>query len=149
MYRTSFENLDQLLSFVEIGVYVKNFEEYTKYTVHDLSTEITQKFPKTLYSAEDWNLKKVIAVQVHHTRMANGFIFETCDGKRIVFSGDTMPCKLLAELGKDADLLIHEATFGDDYEVCLLVFFLKNLFRLMRNSKNTAQLVKLWISRKK
>jgi ribonuclease Z len=51
--------------------------------------------------------------------MASAFIFDTCDGERIVFSGDTMPSDLLAELGKNADLLIHEATFEDGFEVCL------------------------------
>ena len=33
---------------------------------------------------------------------------------KIVYSGDTRPSKLLAEIGKDCSLLIHEATFEDD-----------------------------------
>lgn len=32
-------------------------------------------------------------------------------GKKIVYSGDTMPCKEIEEAAKDADLLIHEGTF--------------------------------------
>ncbi len=35
-------------------------------------------------------------------------------GRRIVYSGDTSPCEDVAELARDADLLIHEATFSDD-----------------------------------
>ncbi len=35
-------------------------------------------------------------------------------GRRIVFSGDTRPCKRTVELARHADLLIHEATFGDE-----------------------------------
>ena len=35
-------------------------------------------------------------------------------GRRIVYSGDTSPCESIAELAKEADLLIHEATFSDD-----------------------------------
>jgi len=30
------------------------------------------------------------------------------------FSGDTQPTEVLAEAGKDANLLIHEATMADD-----------------------------------
>lgn len=58
--------------------------------------------------------------------MANGFVIGT-NGKRIVFSGDTKPCDLLVDEGKEADLLIHEATFEDGHEVCL-VFYMINYF---------------------
>lgn len=33
-------------------------------------------------------------------------------GRKITYSGDTMPCQSLIELGKDSDLLIHEATYA-------------------------------------
>lgn len=32
---------------------------------------------------------------------------------KLTFSGDTIPCESLIELGKDSSLLIHEATFED------------------------------------
>jgi ribonuclease Z len=38
-------------------------------------------------------------------------------GKVIVYTGDTAPFEELIEFAKDADVLIHEATFGDDEEV--------------------------------
>lgn len=35
-------------------------------------------------------------------------------GRRITISGDTAPCDSVRELARSADLLVHEATFGDD-----------------------------------
>jgi ribonuclease Z len=35
-------------------------------------------------------------------------------GRRVVVTGDTRPCPATVEHSRDADLLIHEATFGDE-----------------------------------
>ena len=35
------------------------------------------------------------------------------NGKSVVFSGDTVPCKALVELAKGADVLVHECNFPD------------------------------------
>jgi ribonuclease Z len=35
-------------------------------------------------------------------------------GRKVVYSGDTVPCAAVRALAQDADLLIHEATFGED-----------------------------------
>jgi ribonuclease Z len=35
-------------------------------------------------------------------------------GRRVVITGDTRPCSATVEHAREADLLIHEATFGDE-----------------------------------
>jgi ribonuclease Z len=39
---------------------------------------------------------------------------EARGGRKVVLSGDTRPCAAMREAARDADLLIHESTFGDD-----------------------------------
>lgn len=61
---------------------------------------------------------KVTAMPVRHIPTdiceCYGFRIEG-DGKVVAISSDTAPCPNIAELGRDADLLIHECTFPQSF----------------------------------
>ena len=60
------------------------------------------------------NLSAIQCVQVPHRGYATALILDHSSGWRVVYSGDTKPSDKLARLGKDATVLIHEATIEDD-----------------------------------
>ncbi|KAK1163829.1 zinc phosphodiesterase ELAC protein 2-like isoform X1 [Acipenser oxyrinchus oxyrinchus] len=62
------------------------------------------------------DLEKFQTCVVRHCKNAFACSLTHRSGWKIVFSGDTMPCDALVELGKDATLLIHEATLEDGME---------------------------------
>lgn len=54
-------------------------------------------------------------VNVIHCPLSYGLVVRDCvQGWKVVFSGDTRPCPALVEVGKDATLVIHEATLEDE-----------------------------------
>ncbi|XP_050298698.1 ribonuclease Z, mitochondrial isoform X2 [Anthonomus grandis grandis] len=53
---------------------------------------------------------------VKHCPNAFGVSVIHKSGYKITYSGDTMPCEQLVELGKNSDVLIHEATMEDELE---------------------------------
>jgi ribonuclease Z len=61
-------------------------------------------------------LKQGHDVQLHDGRNICGkdFIEPATKGKKIAILGDTSPCNSAIQLAKDADLLIHEATFASE-----------------------------------
>lgn len=36
-------------------------------------------------------------------------------GRKIAYSGDAVPCEAMVELARDADVLVHDSTYGDDF----------------------------------
>ncbi|XP_066292558.1 zinc phosphodiesterase ELAC protein 2-like [Branchiostoma lanceolatum] len=53
-------------------------------------------------------------VPVLHVSRSYGLVVSHKDDWKLVYSGDSMPCDALIMAGKDATLLIHEATFDDE-----------------------------------
>ncbi|GES97863.1 beta-lactamase-like protein [Rhizophagus clarus] len=66
------------------------------------------------YLKNSMGISKVETVAVIHCPNSFGISIEHSDGWKIVYSGDTRPCDDLVRVGKDATLLIHEATFEND-----------------------------------
>ncbi|XP_030646076.1 zinc phosphodiesterase ELAC protein 2 isoform X2 [Chanos chanos] len=62
------------------------------------------------------DLQKFQTCLVRHCKNAYGCSLQHQSGWHLVFSGDTMPCDALARMGKNATLLIHEATLEDGME---------------------------------
>ena len=58
----------------------------------------------------------MLAVPVNHCKHAYGLVIQHIHGWKLVWSGDTRPCKALQTAGKGCTLIIHEATFGPDLE---------------------------------
>ncbi|XP_035511064.1 zinc phosphodiesterase ELAC protein 2 [Morone saxatilis] len=69
---------------------------------------------KTLLKNND--LEKFQTCLVHHCRNAFACSFTHHSGWKLAFSGDTMPCEAFVRIGKNATLLIHEATLEDGLE---------------------------------
>jgi len=60
------------------------------------------------------NLESLETDYVVHCKNSFGVALKHCDGWKLTYSGDTMPSEALIKIGKDSDILIHEATLEDD-----------------------------------
>ena len=69
--------------------------------------DLNELLPNELFKTA---LQKVSTFEMDHTLPALGYRIES-SGKIISFTGDTQPCGSVNELGRNADLFIHEATF--------------------------------------
>lgn len=105
------EKLEQWLSF-----YNKDFQQI------DDQYEITfNENEKLLAGAtngvlgiDQFGLNALRTAYVEHCQGAFGVSLTTSRGFKLTYSGDTMPCDSLIEIGADCDLLIHEATMEDE-----------------------------------
>lgn len=73
---------------------------------------------KKLYSQllSELHMTNISSAAVQHCPNAFGIALQHNDGWKLTYSGDTMPCDRLIQLGKNSDLLIHEATMEDDLQ---------------------------------
>ncbi|XP_076234305.1 ribonuclease Z isoform X2 [Calliopsis andreniformis] len=105
--------LEQWLNFYDLN-YEPISNLYTFVSNYDLylhNHKITKSFETVLCTL--LNIKDINTVFVRHCKHSYGIAIILKDDKKIVYSGDTMPSENLINLGKDCDLLIHEATMED------------------------------------
>ncbi|XP_062466564.1 zinc phosphodiesterase ELAC protein 2 [Pezoporus occidentalis] len=65
---------------------------------------------------ESYDLAEFQTCEVQHCKNAFACAMIHKSGWKVVYSGDTMPCMALVQMGKNATLLIHEATLEDGME---------------------------------
>ncbi|NXA07648.1 RNZ2 protein, partial [Sapayoa aenigma] len=65
---------------------------------------------------ETYDLAEFQTCEVQHCKNAFACSLIHKSGWKVVYSGDTMPCMALVQMGKNATLLIHEATLEDGLE---------------------------------
>ncbi|XP_006863574.1 PREDICTED: zinc phosphodiesterase ELAC protein 2 [Chrysochloris asiatica] len=80
----------------------------------EVSNPMVERLISLLLVACD--LKEFQTCLVRHCKHAFGCALLHTSGWKVVYSGDTMPCDALVQMGKDATLLIHEATLEDGLE---------------------------------
>ncbi|CAL7948908.1 unnamed protein product [Xylocopa violacea] len=104
-----------------LNFYNNKFESITKQYVlinnsdlylnhHKLATV----FESTLYNK--LGIKEINTIFVAHCKFSFGIAIILKNNEKIVYSGDTMFCTTLIQLGQDCDLLIHEATMESGLE---------------------------------
>ncbi|XP_076750186.1 ribonuclease Z [Xylocopa sonorina] len=95
-------------SIIKQYILVDNNDLYLK--SHKLSTIVESTFYSEL------GIKEINTSFVTHCNQAFGIAIVLKNNEKIVYSGDTMFCRSLIDLGENCDLLIHEATMEDGLE---------------------------------
>lgn len=71
------------------------------------------RFRPELFAQIGSVVAEITSVPVWHCYDSYGLVLQLRNGQKIVYSGDTRPCRQLVAAGMHASLLIHEATFDD------------------------------------
>ena len=67
-------------------------------------------------------------------------------GLSVVFSGDTMPCPAITEAARGTDLLIHDATYGEDADEGQALTYGHSTFRQAAELAAQAGAKRLWLT---
>eukprot|EP01156_Anaeramoeba_ignava_P022174 Anaeramoba_ignava/c20319_g2_i1.p1 GENE.c20319_g2_i1~~c20319_g2_i1.p1 ORF type:complete len:356 (+),score=106.16 c20319_g2_i1:965-2032(+) len=102
----------------------KFLRDYNKSTLSDLKYKfiVNTKIEEFFESQKEYTKKifgselKGKSVPVIHCRDNSFGLILTKKKRKFVYSGDTRPCEELIEAGKNADILVHEATFATGLE---------------------------------
>jgi len=77
----------------------------------------TDEYELNIHELEEEQLELsnclITARSTLHTENSNGYRFE-CNGRTLMYSGDSGPCDALVELATDADLALIECSFPDE-----------------------------------
>ncbi|CAG9333397.1 unnamed protein product [Blepharisma stoltei] len=87
--------------------------QYDLETFKTIFAPFNYNFYSSLHTPRIPGIKLIKFVPTIHNTKSHGIIIIHESGWKIVYSGDTRPCEDLVNEGKDATLLIHEATFID------------------------------------
>lgn len=74
------------------------------------------------------------------------FMGEPRRGLRVVFSGDTLPCAALEQAATDADLLIGDATYGEDSQEDQALLYGHSTFHQAAELAARAKAKRLWLT---
>lgn len=74
------------------------------------------------------------------------FLGEHRKGLQVVFSGDTEPCAQLHRAALNADLLIHDATYGEDQQVDEAELWGHSTFRQAAEMALRSEVGELWLT---
>uniref|UniRef100_A0A3Q3MPY6 Zinc phosphodiesterase ELAC protein 2 n=1 Tax=Mastacembelus armatus TaxID=205130 RepID=A0A3Q3MPY6_9TELE len=109
-----------LIAPVQIMSWLNQYHEYCEEILSHIKflcygAEVPKQRTKSFIQAllEKNDLEEFLTCTVRHCKNAFGCSFTHRSGWKLAFSGDTMPCDALVDIGKNATLLIHEATLED------------------------------------
>uniref|UniRef100_A0A2I2YLD6 Zinc phosphodiesterase ELAC protein 2 n=1 Tax=Gorilla gorilla gorilla TaxID=9595 RepID=A0A2I2YLD6_GORGO len=121
-------SLSRHLDFFQLKAWLQQYHNQCQEVLHHISmipakclqegAEISSPAVERLISSllRTCDLEEFQTCLVRHCKHAFGCALVHTSGWKVVYSGDTMPCEALVRMGKDATLLIHEATLEDGLE---------------------------------
>lgn len=106
-------NIFQFLQeYSTVNPFIKN--GYIPLNCHDMIYTQSNPLISTLYHT--LNITYCASVPVNHCSHSYGLVLDSTPFGRVVYSGDCRPSNQLVNVGKNANILIHEATFDNGME---------------------------------